>query len=196
MTFEGDAVALEDFAMDEVERRVGNKNAGREIWTEEVVAIRRGAVGGAGGVAFADVVEALLRFASGEKIVVLGCDDAEVGDFQGWIAFHVAARQIIMPEPIRIVVAEPIVPIVPAAAKLGGAFDRFNFTGVWTKTKIAAKTDRAPGEFGVGEQCFLNCEIAPAFAIGAVKPAVHAEFEAVETVLLVAGREPRDKNLA
>src|SRR5687768_8982574 len=100
MAFEGDAVAFENFAMDQIEGRVGNENAAGEFGAEEFVAIGGGAVGGAGGVAFADVVEALLGFASGIEVVVCRRVDAELGDAQIRISFDVTRREIVMPEPI------------------------------------------------------------------------------------------------
>src|SRR5205085_12196203 len=106
---------------------------------EQFVAIRRGTVRRAGGVAAADVVETLLRFAGGKKIIVLRRENSQVRDFQIWISLHVSARQIIMPEPRRIIVPEPIVPVIASPPELRRPLDRFDLAAVRAKTKVAAK---------------------------------------------------------
>src|SRR5207253_1879894 len=145
-------------------------------------------------VAFANVVETLLRFAGWIEVIVFRSINTQVGNAEIWVAFHVPARKVIMPEPTWIIVPEPIVPIVAPAAKLRRAFDGFDFTGVRPQGQVAAKANAAFGHLRIAKQRLVDRDIPAAFAIRGIKPAVHSPREAVETMLLVARVEAGGEN--
>jgi hypothetical protein len=118
-----------------------DEDAGGEVRPEEVVAVRAGAACGGGLKGAVGPVEARLRRAGGEDavgVVVIGKDGADAFDGEVRVAFQVVDGEVVMPEPGGVVVAEPVAPVIAAAAKLRLARDEFDLAGVGLKTDVVA----------------------------------------------------------
>src|SRR5262245_19004401 len=98
---------------------------------------------------------------------------------------------MVMPQPRRIIISEPVPPIVAVSAELGLSFDRFELTGVRPESKVAAAdADRRPiWMFDAGNP-------SAAIPIRAVDPVVEAVVEAVQAMLLIACDKPSKERLA
>src|SRR6185503_15156395 len=86
-----------------------------------------------------------------------------------------------MPQPGRIVVAEPVSPIVAMPAVLCIAGFGLELTGVGTKTKVAPADAHA-------------VDLPAAVAIRAVNPAIESPLETVHAVLLISGLEAGEQH--
>jgi len=92
-----------------------------------------------------------------------------------------------LPQPGRVVVAEPISPVIATASELGLGGDAFEFAGVGFESEIAS----ADGEGLAGGDGFHG---AAAVAVGGMDPAVESGFESVEPMLLIAFGEPGEEH--
>src|SRR5262249_9173906 len=105
--------------------------------------------------------------------------DARIGRRQVRIAAQVVVGQDVVPHRIAVVAAEPVAPVVAAAAVLRLTALQVDLAGVGLDAKIATANvhDLAGLE---------RLDLAAAVAVGAVDPVVQAPDEAVDAVLLVA----------
>src|SRR6201999_4461989 len=105
----------EHHSMHQVVYRLADKQAGGEFGTEELVAIGRRAIGRGDMVGGAGVVKPCQRTADGKQPGVgLKCR-SRIGWGEIRVAAEVAIGEDIVPAPIRVVVAEPMAPVVAVA---------------------------------------------------------------------------------
>ena len=184
---EADAVWLEHFAMHKIVNGIADEDAGGERLTEEFVAIRRRAARAGDVVEVVMIIETLPRAARGEQPRPVGilrevAPDGFYGELR--IARKVMIRQIVMPEPRRVEISEPIPPVVPAPPKLRRARNRLETPVIRAEAEVtSADVNRRRGglEFAAHR--------AVALAVRAVNPVIQAVVEAVQAMLLVAFRE-------
>ena len=112
--------------MDEVVDGFAHENAGREIWSEEIVSIRRGTIAGSDMIGLGGIIKALEgpagRITAGAVLVI---GEHLFGRFhrQMWIARQVVIRQKIVPQPRWIVISKPVAPVIAMPPILGLAGD-------------------------------------------------------------------------
>ena len=109
---------------------------------------------------------------------------ARVGRGVARVAPDVVVGEDVVPAPVRVVVAEPVAPVVAVAAVLGLAALGLELAGIGAKPEIAAADRRW------SLPVFMRPHVAAAIAVGTVDPAVQAQLEAVEPMLLVALANP------
>src|SRR4051794_25414947 len=105
------------------------------------------------------------------------------------VAREIVFRQVIVPKPRGVVVAEPISPIIPMAAILSLPRDDLESSFVRLATEVvAAEVDGnicgPVGRWRTGSLSHYRTAAA-AFAVGAVEPIVQPVVEAVRPMLLI-----------
>ena len=186
---EGHAVGLEHHPVDQVVHGLADEEAAGEARPEEVVAVRRRAVGRGDVVGGVGVVESVERPADRIEPRRGLQRAARVGGREVRVAPEVGFGEDVVPAPVGVVVAEPVAPVVAVPAELGLPALRLERAGVGPEPEIAApdggRLPRLPRE-----------DRPAAVAVGAVDPAVEAELESVDPVLLVPLDEAREEDLA
>ena len=146
---------------------------------EKLVAIGRRTVGRGDAARHVRVVEPRQRPADGKQPRVGLERLPRVGRGKAGVALEVVIGQHVMPRPVGIVVAEPVPPVVAMPAILRLAALGLELARVRPEPEIAAVDRRQLSR--------LQRPHPPAaVAVGPVNPAVQAELEAVESMLLVA----------
>ena len=108
--------------MDEVVDWFADKDARGKLWPEQFVAIGRRAVAGGDVIGLGWIVETLQRAAAGKAargIFIIGQHLLGGLNRQVRVAGQVLLRQVVVPQPRRIVIPKPVSPVVPMAAILG-----------------------------------------------------------------------------
>ena len=122
ITGEGDAVRCEHLAMYEVVNGFTDKDAVLEIRTEESAAIRRWAICARDHAVSTRHVWTFHSWTYRKATTRVGVVEkhlAGILDDQVRVTCNVVKRQVDVPKPIWIVVAEPVSPVVPVQTELG-----------------------------------------------------------------------------
>ena len=187
---EGRAVGLEHHPVDQVVHGLADEEAAGEARPEEVVAVRRRAIGRGDVVGGAGVVESVERPADRIEPRRGLQRAARVGGREVRVAPEVGFGEDVMPAPVGVIVAEPVAPVVAVPAELGLPALRLERAGVGPEPEIAAP------DGGRSRPSSREQDRPAAVAVGAVDPAVEAELEPVDPVLLVPLDEAREEDLA
>ena len=114
---------------------------------------------------------------------------AGVAEGESVVPLEIGLGQNIVPAPVGVVVAEPVAPVVAVPAELSLAALRFEFASVGPESEVSAvDRDRLAGLGGTDH--------ASAVAVGSVDPAIEAELEPIEPVLLVPWPESCEEHVA
>src|SRR5262245_49625386 len=135
------------------------------------------------------VVEALMCVAFGEAPGLGFQGLPRVGGCVVRVATDIPGGEDVVPGPVGIVVAEPAAPVVAMAAVLSLAALGLELAGVRAKAEVAAVDRRALAGFP-------RAHHAAAVAVGAIDPAVQAQLESIEPMLLVAFDEAGEEHFA
>ena len=186
LTAEADALGDEHFAMYKVMHRFADEHAAFKIFTKQPVTIRLRAAGTGDVTVGAGHVGAFHARADGEEAVIGKHITSHAGRGEVRVARKVVNGNVVMPHPVRVVVAEPIAPVIAPAAKLCLACDGFELAGDF-KAEIESVDVHA---FAGG----LAGNRAAAVAVGGVDPVVQPERKTVHAMLLVALAKTREEH--
>ena len=182
---EGDSFLGEDLAADKVVDGLANKDIAVVLLAEEGVSVEVWAADGGEAVGSVGLVETFLSLADW---VDWGCTgnpgycDCSFGGLDMGVTGEEFVVERVVPEGIGIVAAEPVAPVIPEAAVLGLAGQKFVFVGEWVDAEIVpAYVQDFP--------CSGRTNFSSSVAVGNVEPVVQAPGKAIYTVLLVGAGE-------
>ena len=162
--------------MDDIMHGLAGEYARGETRAKQLVTVGAGAAPACDVAERAGVIEANGRFADGENLRRIGIIGERLLDAlhrEPRVSPQIGILERIVPEPRGIVIAEPVAPVVAAAAILRGAALGLELAGIRAKPEIAS-ADIDP------------IDRAAAVAIGAVEPSIEAPLETIDSMLLIA----------
>ena len=188
---EGDAVRCEHLTMYEVVNGFTDKDAALEIRTEESAAIRRWAICArdhAIGTRHVWTFHSWTYRKATTRVGVVEKHLAGILDDQVRVTCNVVKRQVDVPKPIWIVVAEPVSPVVPVQTELGLVGQGLHLARD-LEAKVAAIDVH---DFARGGALDHSSTVA----ICGVNPIVQAKDEAVHAMLLIAFAKTGEEDTA
>src|SRR5439155_16210616 len=199
------AIGFKDLTVYNIVGRLAGEHAVGKIGSEEFIAIGHGAVCGSDLTNRFRPIKTLLRMADCEnarRFRIIGKNPPCALPF-GWrIVAEKFNRHKVMPEPGRIIVSEPVSPIITMPAKLSLARDQLEVTSIRIKTQIIAAqvSRRRKNSVAAFWQCAAHTRAdvgddATAIAIGGVNPAIQTIIETVNSMLLIALPEARQQRV-